>query len=157
MGLFDVLFDHRILYGTDDDERSIRTMQLAVADGAKLELMEPTAATSPLADHLDRRGEGFHHMTLRVTDIAATGESLAAVGVRTVGTDYSNPAWMETYTHPATCHGVLLQIAQTNRNWLAPMAALTLDDVLDGNLVWTGSSVVWRDPSRRSEPWPPLA
>ncbi len=156
LGLFDVLFDYRLVYGTDDDERAIRTMQLLVDGRSKIELMEPITADSLLAAHLDRRGEGFHHLTVRVGDLHRVIGDLSAIGVRTVGTDTADPAWMETYTHPATCHGVLMQIAQTDRDWLQPISGVTTDDVLDGKLVWTGSAVVWRDPVQEmAAPWPP--
>jgi methylmalonyl-CoA/ethylmalonyl-CoA epimerase len=158
LALFDVVFDHRLVYGTDDDERHIRTIQFVVAGRSKIELMEPTSEDSPLASHIEARGEGFHHLTLKTGDLGDTIDRLATNGVETIGTDYSNPAWMETYTRPSACHGVLVQIAQTNRDWLEPLPGLTVDDVLAGRLVWTGSSVEWRDPARGSgTPWPPFA
>lgn len=154
MNLFDVLFDHRLLYGTDDDRRQIRTMQLLVDGVHKLELMEPLSAESPLMTHIERRGEGFHHVTIRVDDVLRTIEDLGAIGVETVGTDLEDAAWMETYTRPSTCHGTLIQIAQTDRDWYTPFPDATVEDVLAGRLVWTGTAVRWRD-GRSTEVWPP--
>lgn len=156
LAVFDLLFDHELVYGTDDDDRQIRTMQLLVDGRSKIELMEPTSADSPLHSHFDRRGEGLHHLTVRVGDVFRTIDGLTALGLQTTGTDTSDPAWMETYTHPSTCHGTLIQIAQTDRNWFEPLPGLTVDDVLEGRLVWTGSSVVWRDGDPPGA-WPPPA
>src|SRR6185436_18389191 len=51
---------------------------------AKLELLEATAADSPIAKYLEKRGPGIHHITLRVDDIAAALAQLKSRGVRLV-------------------------------------------------------------------------
>ena len=155
LDIFGVLFDYRLVYGTDDDERRIRTMQISADGRAKLELMEPLSGESPLDDHIERRGEGFHHMTVTVGDVHRVIADFAHLGVQTIGTDARDPAWMETYTRPRTCIGTMIQIAQTDRNWFSPFPEVTVEDVLAGRLVWTGSSIVWRDGHRPDEAWPP--
>ncbi|MCP3976718.1 MAG: hypothetical protein GY720_19710 [bacterium] len=155
LDVYDVLFDYQLIYGTDEDRLQIRTMQLLVDGKSKIELMEPLSDESPLAAHIESRGEGFHHMTVKVADMFQVIDDLGAIGVDTIGTSTAEPGWLETYTHPRTCHGTMLQIAQTDHDWFAPFPGLTVDDVLEGRLVWTGTAVVWRDPARIVEQWPP--
>jgi methylmalonyl-CoA/ethylmalonyl-CoA epimerase len=53
---------------------------------AKLELMEPTRADSPVARFLERNPEGgIHHFCLDVDDVPATLDALAARNVRALG------------------------------------------------------------------------
>ena len=51
---------------------------------AKLELLEATAADSPIAKYVDKRGPGLHHITLRVDDIEAALAQLKAHGARLI-------------------------------------------------------------------------
>ncbi len=84
------------------------------SSGASLELLEPTAADSPVARFLDRHGPGLHHITLRVEDIDAALAHLKARGVRLVdeqaraGAEGSRVAFI----HPSAAHGVLVELKQ---------------------------------------------
>src|SRR6202163_561210 len=51
---------------------------------AKLELLESTGPTSPIATYLEKRGPGLHHITLRVEDIRAALAELRARGTRLI-------------------------------------------------------------------------
>lgn len=81
---------------------------------ASLELLEATASDSPIARYLDKRGPGLHHVTLRVADLAAVLQSLAARGVRLI--DAVPRAGAEgalvAFIHPAAAHGVLVELKQ---------------------------------------------
>src|SRR5262245_30651074 len=50
--------------------------------GSRIELLEATDPTSPIARFVDKRGEGLHHLTLEVRDLDAALERLSARGVR---------------------------------------------------------------------------
>jgi len=53
------------------ESQRVRTAFLAVGD-ANLELLEPTSPDSAVAKFIEKRGEGIHHICLRVDDIEAT-------------------------------------------------------------------------------------
>ena len=55
------------------------------AGPSRVELLEPTAEGSTVAKFIERRGEGIHHLTLRVSDIVATLQHLAGHGVALLG------------------------------------------------------------------------
>ena len=51
---------------------------------SKLELLEATAAESPIARYVEKRGPGLHHITLRVDDIPPPLAQLKARGARLI-------------------------------------------------------------------------
>jgi LAO/AO transport system kinase len=84
------------------------------AGGAALELLEATAADSPIAKYLARRGAGLHHITLRVDDIAAALDRLKARGVRLID-EVARPGAhgsLVAFVHPSSAHGVLVELKQ---------------------------------------------
>jgi len=89
---------------------------------AALELLEATAADSPIATFVGRRGPGLHHVTLRVEDLRAALAHLAARGVRLVDTEPRPGAHgsLVAFVHPSAAHGVLVELKQ------APPPALRL-------------------------------
>ena len=82
---------------------------------SKLELLEATAADSPIAAFLERRGPGLHHITLKVEDIASALAHLKARGARLI--DERPRAGAEgalvAFVHPAAAHGVLVELKQS--------------------------------------------
>ena len=50
--------------------------------GPRIELLEPTDPDSVIGRFLAKRGEGLHHVALRVPDLAAAVERLRAAGAR---------------------------------------------------------------------------
>ena len=47
-------------------------------EGSRIELLEPTEPDSPVGRFLDKRGEGLHHVALKVPDLNAAVERLRA-------------------------------------------------------------------------------
>src|ERR1700742_2111649 len=50
----------------------------------RLELLEPTDASSPIANFLEKRGEGLHHLAFTVDDIKSRIAELKAGGIRLI-------------------------------------------------------------------------
>ncbi len=92
-------------------DQGVRTAAFAAGDN-RIELLEPTAASSPIAKFLERRGEGIHHLALRVADVAESLESLKAGSCRLIdetpraGAGHASIA----FVHPQSTHGVLLEL-----------------------------------------------
>jgi methylmalonyl-CoA/ethylmalonyl-CoA epimerase len=84
------------------------------AGEAKLELLEATAADSPIATYVAKRGPGLHHITLRVDDIRAALAQLKAKGVRLIDADPREGAHgsLVAFIHPSSAHGVLVELKQ---------------------------------------------
>jgi methylmalonyl-CoA epimerase len=89
----------------------VRVAMLAVGD-SRLELMEATSENSAVAKFIAKRGEGLHHVCLRVPDLAAVVERLKNDGVRLVSNEIKVGAGGHRYVfvHPASAGGVLLEL-----------------------------------------------
>ncbi len=80
--------------------------------GARLELLEALGDDSPVARHLDRRGEGVHHLAFRVPDVDAAAARLMAVGVPLLSETPRTGADGKrvVFVHPKATHGVLVEL-----------------------------------------------
>ena len=81
---------------------------------SSLELLEATAADSPIAKYLEKRGPGIHHLALRVENIAAALAHLKARGVRLID-ERARPGAegaLVAFIHPSAAHGVLVELKQ---------------------------------------------
>ena len=99
-----------------EDVESQRVRAYFVPAGqAALELLEATAADSPIAKYVARRGPGLHHITLRVDNISAALAQLRARGVRLIDESPRPGAHgsLVAFIHPASAHGVLVELKQS--------------------------------------------
>ena len=79
----------------------------------RIELVEPTDATTGVARFLATRGEGFHHVCFEVADISATLTRLAVDGVELIDTAPRPGAeGPVAFLHPRSCHGVLVELIE---------------------------------------------
>lgn len=103
----------RFLMGATEEAQGFRWAQFQFPGGGVIELLEPVGDAGFLHDFLAQRGEGLHHITLRVRDIAARASELEALGYRPVKPKFDNPVWKELFLHPKATHGVLIQLAES--------------------------------------------
>lgn len=83
-------------------------------NGARLELLEATDETSPIAKFLTKRGPGIHHICLKVSDLRSAIQSLKAQGVQMVN-DEPRPGahnCLVAFVHPKSTGGLLLELSQ---------------------------------------------
>ncbi len=81
--------------------------------GSRIELLEPTEADSPVGRFLDKRGEGLHHVALKVPDLAAAVERLRASGARLLNEPRAGAGGhLYVFVHPSSTGGVLLELIQ---------------------------------------------
>jgi methylmalonyl-CoA/ethylmalonyl-CoA epimerase len=122
------------LDGGDNTRKRFRWVQFTLPGSAKLELIQPLEGNDWLVRHLERRGEGVHHMTFKVTNLDAAVDRAHTFGLETTG--YSRtPLWSEVFIHPKTAHGVVIQLAEWSdgRYW-----ATSYEDVLAGRVIDAG-------------------
>ncbi len=80
---------------------------------AKIELLSPLTAESNMARFIQKRGEGIHHLCLKVTDIEAQIAQLQEHGARMATEIRSHPDGTRyAFVHPKSTHGVLLELYQ---------------------------------------------
>lgn len=95
------------------ETQKVKTAFIPVGD-ANLELLEPTAADSPIAKFIEKRGEGIHHICLRVDAIDAHLETLKAKGYRLVNESAVPGAHgcRVAFLHPSAGNGVLIELSE---------------------------------------------
>jgi methylmalonyl-CoA/ethylmalonyl-CoA epimerase len=93
--------------------QKVNTAFLSVGD-SNLELLEPTSDDSPIAKFIEKRGEGIHHICLRVDDIEQHLERLKAEGYRLVNEAPVPGAHgcRVAFLHPSAGNGVLIELSE---------------------------------------------
>ncbi|HXX26920.1 MAG TPA: methylmalonyl-CoA epimerase [Terriglobales bacterium] len=96
------------------DAEQVRLVMVPLGE-SRLELLEPTSENSPIAKFIQRRGEGLHHISLRVPDLAAAVERLKENGIRMVSEQIRVGAGGHRYifVHPSSAAGVLIELVES--------------------------------------------
>ncbi|MGH9475813.1 MAG: methylmalonyl-CoA epimerase [Terriglobales bacterium] len=96
-------------------QERVRVAMLPLASG-RIELLEPTSPDSTMAQFIEKRGEGLHHVALQVPDLAAAVARLKAAGARLVSENVQIGAGGHKYifVHPASSGGVLLELIENH-------------------------------------------
>ncbi|HTK94760.1 MAG TPA: methylmalonyl-CoA epimerase [Terriglobales bacterium] len=91
----------------------VKVAMLPVGE-SRIELLEPTSDDSPVGRFLARRGEGLHHVALKVEDLAGTVERLKARGTKFISDEIKVGAGGHLYVflHPSSTGGVLLELCE---------------------------------------------
>ena len=95
------------------ETQKVRTAFLSVGD-SNLELLEPTSPDSPIAKFIEKRGEGIHHICLRVDDIESHLARLKAEGYRLIN-EHPVPGahgCRVAFLHPSAGNGVLIELSE---------------------------------------------
>ncbi len=92
-------------------DEKVRLVMVPVGE-TRLELLEPTSEDSVIAKFIAKRGEGLHHVSLRVPDLNAAVRKLKQDGVRLVSDEVKIGAGGHRYifVHPSSTGGVLLEL-----------------------------------------------
>lgn len=84
------------------------------AGATRIELLEPTDASSPIAKFLDKRGPGVHHLAFKVQDTGEVIKVLTDAGAPLLDAA-PRPGAHDTlvaFVHPRFLGGVLAEIVQ---------------------------------------------
>ena len=95
------------------EHEKVRLVMVPVGE-SRLELLEATSEDSTIAKFIAKRGEGLHHVCMRVPDLAAAVEKLKKDGVRLVSDEIRAGAGGHRYVfvHPSSAGGVLLELVE---------------------------------------------
>lgn len=96
------------------ETQKVRTAFLSVGD-SNIELLEPTGPDSTIAKFIEKRGEGIHHICLRVDDIESHLERLKAAGYRLINEAPVPGAHgcRVAFLHPSAGNGVLIELSES--------------------------------------------
>jgi methylmalonyl-CoA epimerase len=94
-------------------EREKVKVAMLPAGGPRIELLEATEADSVIAKFIDKRGEGLHHVAVKVPDLTAAVERLKASGARLLNDPRPGAGGhLYVFVHPSSTGGVLLELIQ---------------------------------------------
>ena len=95
------------------EQERVRVAMLEVGS-SRIELLEATEADSAVGRFLAQRGEGLHHVALRVADLTEAVERLKERGVRLVSERIQVGAGGHRYVfvHPESANGVLVELVE---------------------------------------------
>jgi methylmalonyl-CoA epimerase len=84
---------------------------------SRLELLEATSEDSTIAKFIAKRGEGLHHVCMRVPDLQAAVAKLKQDGVRLISEEIKIGAGGHRYVfvHPQSAGGVLLELIDSKQ------------------------------------------
>jgi methylmalonyl-CoA epimerase len=96
------------------EQERVRLVMVPVGE-SRLELLEATSDDSAIAKFIAKRGEGIHHVCLRVSDLSASVERLKQDGVRLVSDEIKIGAGGHKYVfvHPSSTGGVLMELVES--------------------------------------------
>jgi methylmalonyl-CoA/ethylmalonyl-CoA epimerase len=80
----------------------------------RTELLEPTSEDSPIANFIEKRGPGLHHMAYKVDNLQRTMDDLKDAGSRLI---YPEPrpgshGTRINFIHPAATGGILIELVE---------------------------------------------
>ncbi len=84
------------------------------AGGTRLELLRPLDDSSSIAGFLDRRGEGLHHIALRVENIRSALNRCRDAGIELIDDTPRRGvggSWI-AFLHPRSTGGILIELVQ---------------------------------------------
>jgi len=95
------------------EAEQVRVVMVPLGE-SRMELLEPTSENSVIAKFIAKRGEGLHHVSLRVPDLPAAVERLKRSGVQLVSNEIKVGAGGHKYVfvHPSSAGGVLLELVE---------------------------------------------
>ena len=97
------------------EQEKVRLVMVPVGE-SRLELLEATSEDSTIAKFIAKRGEGLHHVCMRVPDLPAAVEKLKHDGVRLVSEEIKvgGAGHRYVFVHPSSTGGVLLELVEDN-------------------------------------------
>ena len=91
-------------------------MARARQPGIEIELIQSLEGDTPYTDFLKEKGEGLHHLGIRVEDVGATLAKLSGQGIRPVfSLSYPEIGLAFAYLNSDSVGGVMIEIMQMRR------------------------------------------
>ncbi|MDR3254215.1 MAG: methylmalonyl-CoA epimerase [Synergistaceae bacterium] len=91
----------------------VRTASFQIKD-SEVELLEATTPDSPVAKFIEKRGEGIHHIAIRVDDLEKALSEMENRGMKLIDEPPRKGARgaLIAFIHPKAAGGVMLELSQ---------------------------------------------
>jgi methylmalonyl-CoA/ethylmalonyl-CoA epimerase len=96
------------------ESEKVKVGFFTLADGVRVELLEPTEKDSPIAKFLEKRGPGIQQVCFRVKDIRSVIKMLKEKGIQMINDEPKKGAHncLVAFIHPKSTGGVLVELSQ---------------------------------------------
>lgn len=111
--IYESFLDTKVLYEEEVKSQNIKAVFLQVGEN-KIELLCPLSPESTIAKHIEKRGEGIHHVAFLTEDIYAEIDRLRAEGFKALSEQPFVGAMnkLVIFFHPKDTNGVLIELCQ---------------------------------------------
>lgn len=111
--LFEALLGTSCYKVEEVDSEHVKTAFLQIGE-SKIELLEATDPSSPIAKYLEKKGQGIHHIAFEVEDIEAEISRLKNEGFELIHESAKDGAdnKLIAFLHPRSTEGVLVELCQ---------------------------------------------
>lgn len=108
---YEHLFGAEVEHRATVDHQGVRAASVRIG-AARVELLEPLGADTPVGRFLAKRGPGMHHVAYEVVDLHATLAELAGAGADLIDEQPREGLFgLEVaFVHPDSVHGVLSEV-----------------------------------------------
>lgn len=111
--IFESFLGSKVIHEEEVKSQNIKAIFLQVGEN-KIELLYPLSEESSIAKHIQKRGEGMHHVAFQTEDIYAEIERLKAEGFKPLSDKPFVGAMnkLVIFFHPKDTNGVLIELCQ---------------------------------------------
>jgi methylmalonyl-CoA/ethylmalonyl-CoA epimerase len=111
---YEHLFGAEVEHRATVDDQGVRAASVRIG-AARVELLEPLGADTPVGRFLAKRGPGMHHVAYEVSDLRATIAELAEAGANLIDAAPREGLFgLEVaFVHPDSVHGVLSEVVSS--------------------------------------------
>ena len=97
------------------EEQKVKVAFLPLGD-SELELLESTSPEGPIAEFIEKKGEGLQHIAFRVDNIEKALEKLKKEGVSLIDEKprYGAGGAKIAFLHPKDTNGILIELSERN-------------------------------------------
>lgn len=95
----------------EEQKVNVRKIKLENFD---IELLEATSPDSPIGKFVEKKGEGIHHCSFQVDDVAGKLEELKSNGIQLIDQQprIGAEGMLIAFLHPKSTNGILMELAQ---------------------------------------------
>ncbi len=113
LGTFERLYGLKPEHSEDIASDKVAEAMLPIGN-SYLQLLQPTDPESTVAKFIEKRGQGLHHIAIRVDDIEATLAHLKREGAELLDSEprIGGGGHRVAFVHPETTNGILIELVE---------------------------------------------
>ena len=115
--VFEKIFNAKASVPEIVEEQKVKVCKIKL-ENIDIEILEPTDPESPIAKHIEKRGEGIQHVSFEVPDINNSLSELKEGGIRLINETPRIGAdnMLIAFLHPKSTAGILMELAQHQKH-----------------------------------------